>query len=203
MSGFKSEMSQKKIREFIRLVIKEESQQLDSAQVLSQWAHHGQKRRSGEPYFLHPQEVANIITQYYDDEETYYAAMLHDALEDGIPLGNIKDEQTFFDILAGELPEASVETIDKIYNSIVDLTKPAGSDYYSYVSNLTGNPIAFRVKLADMMQNISDNPSKKQLQKYVKAKDLLVDKFNDKAPPGISQVHWESFKMVISNAQQK
>ena len=196
-------MSQKKIREFIRLVIKEENQQLDSAQVLSQWAHHGQKRRSGEPYFLHPQEVANIITRYYSDTETYYAAMLHDALEDGIPLGNIKDEESFFDILAAELPNAAIESLDKIYNSIVDLTKQPGSDYYSYVLKLTHNPIAFRVKLADMMQNISDNPSERQLQKYVKTKDMLVDQFNDKAPPGISADHWKNFKTVINNAQKE
>ena len=196
-------MGQKCIREFVRVVLKEENEKLDSAQILSQWAHQGQKRRSGEPYFLHPQEVADIVRRYYSDTETYYTAMLHDALEDGIPLGNIEDEAVFFDVLTNELPSESIGSIDTIYNSVVDLTKPDGADYFSYIDNLTKNPIAFRVKLADMMQNIGDNPSKRQLEKYVKAKNLLVDKFNDNPPPGISKAHWKSFKGTISNASKE
>lgn len=195
-------MSQKNIREFIRFILAEE-EYLDSAQILSQWAHQGQKRRSGEPYFLHPQEVANIIKKYYSDIETYYTAMLHDALEDGIPMGNIKDEDAFFDLLSTEASEATIENIDNIYNSVVDLTKPEGADYFSYVLKLTSNPIAFRVKLADMMQNVSDNPSERQLKKYVKTKNLLVDKFKNQAPPGISDSHWKSFKRTIDRASKE
>ena len=197
-------MYQENIREFIRFILKEEKkQELDSAQILSQWAHQGQKRRSGEPYFLHPQEVANIVKKYYSDIETYYTAMLHDALEDGIPLGNIKDEEAFFNMLAAEVPSDSIESIDAIYDSVVDLTKPEGADYFSYVLDLTINPIALRVKLADMMQNISDNPSSNQVEKYAKTKDLLVIKFNNKAPPGISSNHWSKFKEVVENAKKK
>jgi (p)ppGpp synthase/HD superfamily hydrolase len=193
-------MNQKSIREFVRIILEEEN--LDSAQILSQWAHHGQKRRSGEPYFLHPQEVAYIVKKYYTDVATYYAAMLHDALEDGIPLGNIENEEEFFSMLAAELPAAEIDQIDDIYNSVVDLTKPEGADYFSYVINLTKNPIAFRVKLADMMQNISDNPSERQIKKYVKAKNLLVDKFGDKPPTGINAAHWRAFKKTVDDASK-
>jgi (p)ppGpp synthase/HD superfamily hydrolase len=152
---------------------------------------------------LHPQEVADIVKKYYSDNETYYTAMLHDALEDGIPLGNIENEEEFFNILAAEIPDSSIESIDKIYNSVVDLTKTTGSDYFSYVINLSGNPVAFRVKLADMMQNISDNPSERQLIKYAKTKDLLVQKFNEEAPDGISARHWDDFKRTIEAAYEK
>ena len=196
-------MGQKCIREFVRIVLKEEKDKLDSAQILSQWAHQGQKRRSGEPYFLHPQEVANIVKRYYSDIETYYTAMLHDALEDGIPMGNIEDENAFFDLLTSEASEATIQNIDNIYNSVVDLTKPEGADYFSYVLKLANNPIAFRVKLADMMQNISDNPSERQMAKYVKTKNLLVDQFKDSPPPGISNSHWESFKRTVDYAAKK
>jgi len=91
-------MNDYNIRSFIKHALRE-NQNLDSAQVLSQYAHRDQKRRSGEPYFLHPQEVADIVNRYYGDTVTYYTAMLHDALEDGIPLGNIEDEDHFFDLL--------------------------------------------------------------------------------------------------------
>ncbi len=192
-------MSCIEIREFIRLVIKENADALDSAQILSQYAHRGQKRRSGEPYFLHPQEVGDIVKRYYSDIETYYTALLHDAIEDGIPLGNIDDEAAFFDMLMEELPDANLTTIEKIYNSVVDLTRDQGLDYFSYILLLVKNPIALRVKLADIMQNIGDNPSNKQLEKYAKAKNLLLQKFNQ-APTGISKEHWNDFQDEVKEA---
>lgn len=195
-------MKQVKIREFIRAVIKE-NQQLDSAQVLSQYAHRDQKRRSGEPYFLHPQEVADIVSRYYNDTVTYYTAMLHDALEDGIPLGNIEDESQFFDLLTDELPESEIEFADEIYSSVQALTKHESQEYISYVDSIIPDLHAFRVKLADMMQNISDNPSNNQLKKYVKAKNFLVKKFDNQLPPGISSKHWRDFKQVINDAKEK
>ena len=188
-------ISRRQIKALIREIV-----ELDSAQVLSQWAHQGQKRRSGEPYFLHPQEVAHIVRRYYSDIPTYYTAMLHDALEDGIPLGNIKDEEDFFNKLAAEIPSHDIDAVDDIYNSVVDLTKPQGADYYQYVVNLTRNPIALRVKLADMMQNIGDSPSQRQLEKYAATKEKLVNRFKGKTPPGISEKHWRDFQDEIEEA---
>ena len=194
-------MSYINIREFIRLVIKEDVEKLDSAQILSQYAHRDQKRRSGEPYFLHPQEVANIVSRYYNDTGTYYTALLHDAIEDGIPLGNIEDEDTFFDLLISEIPENNIKLADKIYNSVIALTKKGNEEYSNYIIDLTNDVYAFRVKLADIMQNISDNPSDKQILKYVKAKDLLLQKFGKESPTGISNQHWLDFQNEIEKAK--
>ena len=192
-------MKHRCIREFIRDVIKEK---LDPAQIISQYAHQGQRRRSGEPYFLHPQEVANIIVKYYpSDTIAYYVAMLHDALEDGIPLGNLADEEEFFNILMHEIPDMDTQLIDTIYNSTVALTKTAGSDYIDYVINLSSDKHAFRVKLADMMQNIGDNPSERQVIKYSNAKDALIQQFGDNGPIEISPKHWHDFKKIISQTQ--
>lgn len=195
-------MNYPSIRSFIRQTI-QENQKLDSAQLLSQYAHRDQKRRSGEPYFLHPQEVADIVNIYYGDTVTYYTAMLHDALEDGIPLGNIENEDHFFDLLVDELPEADIESADQIYTAVQALTKAEGQDYIEYLDSVMNNKVAFRVKLADMMQNISDAPSARQLKKYVEAKNYLISKFKDKSPPGISGQHWKDFKRVIKNAEEQ
>ena len=44
--------------------------------------HHGQSRLSGEPYIIHPMEVAIILAQLGMDEETLVAGLLHDVVED-------------------------------------------------------------------------------------------------------------------------
>ncbi len=45
-------------------------------------AHEGQKRVSGEPYIVHPLEVANILTRLHMDEVSIVASLLHDVVED-------------------------------------------------------------------------------------------------------------------------
>ncbi len=45
-------------------------------------SHEGQRRISGEPYIIHPLEVAIILTDFYMDDVTIAAALLHDVVED-------------------------------------------------------------------------------------------------------------------------
>ena len=45
-------------------------------------AHEGQKRSSGEDYFIHPCAVVEILADYGFDSSTLIAAFLHDVLED-------------------------------------------------------------------------------------------------------------------------
>jgi GTP pyrophosphokinase len=45
-------------------------------------AHTGQKRKSGDPYFIHPVSVAEIITDLRLDVASVCAALLHDVVED-------------------------------------------------------------------------------------------------------------------------
>jgi GTP pyrophosphokinase/guanosine-3',5'-bis(diphosphate) 3'-pyrophosphohydrolase len=44
--------------------------------------HAGQTRRSGEPYFCHPVEVACLLTEQRLDDATIITALLHDVIED-------------------------------------------------------------------------------------------------------------------------
>ncbi|ANE47200.1 (p)ppGpp synthetase [Paenibacillus swuensis] len=45
-------------------------------------AHHGQVRKSGEPYILHPLAVADILVNMQMDVTSIIAALLHDVVED-------------------------------------------------------------------------------------------------------------------------
>ena len=46
-------------------------------------AHNGQVRKyTGEPYFGHPVEVMEIVSEVIDDPEVHAAALLHDVVED-------------------------------------------------------------------------------------------------------------------------
>ena len=55
---------------------------IERAYVYSAQVHAGQMRLSGEPYLMHPLEVANILADMKLDAVSVAAGMLHDVLED-------------------------------------------------------------------------------------------------------------------------
>lgn len=72
-----------------------ELQELKAAYDFSAAAHEGQKRQTGEPYFIHPCAVVNVLVDLgFDDVSTLVAAFLHDVLED-TPVTSDELEQKF------------------------------------------------------------------------------------------------------------
>ena len=57
-------------------------ERLQRAYVFTAKVHDGQERLSGEPYLIHPLEVAGILLDMNVDEDTIIAGLLHDTLED-------------------------------------------------------------------------------------------------------------------------
>src|SRR5579872_3808619 len=86
-------------------------EKIQCAYELANRAHMGVKRKSGEPYILHPIEVALLLADMRIDADGIVAALLHDVVEDttysldelrdqfGASVANIVDGVTKFDTL--------------------------------------------------------------------------------------------------------
>jgi guanosine-3',5'-bis(diphosphate) 3'-pyrophosphohydrolase len=59
-----------------------DAQLISKAYAYSSQMHEGQLRKSGDPYFIHPSQVAHIIAEMKLDGASVCAALLHDVIED-------------------------------------------------------------------------------------------------------------------------
>ncbi len=133
------------------------------ALMLCYKAHKDQQDKSGMPYVFHPFHLAEQMK----DEITTVVALLHDVLED--------TSYTAEDLKVMGFPEEAVAAIQM-------MTHDKSIPYMDYVARIKENPIARKVKLADLKHNSDltrlDAPTEKDLkrvEKYRMAISLLED----------------------------
>lgn len=136
----------------------------NKAMCIAYNAHHGQTDYNGIPYIFHPLHLAEQM----DDEISCCAALLHDVAE---------DTDVTLDDLRKEFPKEVMDVLEL-------LTHEKGADYFAYVRAIKANPIAVKVKLADLAHNgdqtrcVGSGLSEERLaywrQKYTKAKEILL-----------------------------
>jgi len=169
--------------------------------AVARMAHLGQKRRSGEDYFSHPSEVRNLVRKYYpSDQQAQLVALLHDTLEDAPTVGTVssKEEMRAWIMSSVADPHAATEILD----AVEALThEKSGPRYDVYVSSLLDNTLALRVKLLDMLHNLSTGPSSKQVKKYANALETLEDIAGGQ-PNGISREHWTDLKNIVASLME-
>ena len=139
-------------QEFLAAVAQRSKADIDLVKValeLIKWYHGPVSRNSGEPFYLHPLSVAQIVLDYNTDEATILGALLHDTVEDTAMLLN------HIETVFGQ------ETAE-VVNVVTHLQSIPGSFYKVKLSaeenirmlERTGNERALYVKLADRMHNI-------------------------------------------------
>ena len=64
--------------------IEEDNEKMEKAFIFAYKAHRNQRRKTGEPYIIHPVSVALILADLKVDSATIQAALLHDTIEDTI-----------------------------------------------------------------------------------------------------------------------
>jgi (p)ppGpp synthase/HD superfamily hydrolase len=108
---------------------------LERALAIAVQAHKGQRDRSGRPYVLHPLRL--MMNVRLADEKI--VAVLHDVIED--------TSWTMDDLRKEGFPEEMLTALDCV-------TKREGEDYEAFVERSAKNPIARRVKIADLEDNM-------------------------------------------------
>ena len=129
--------------------------------VLAYNAHHGQFDKGGVPYIFHPIHLAEQM----DDEITTCVALLHDTVE---------DTDVTLEVLAKDFPA-------EVVNAVRLLTHAEDVEYFDYVRAIKANPIAVKVKLADLEHNSdptrisNQGNAEKRRQKYAAAREILLE----------------------------
>mgnify|MGYP002707407719 CR=1 FL=1 len=129
---------------------KSDSRVIRKAYEFALKAHGDQKRKSGEPYIIHPLEVAYIITTLELDDESICAALLHDVVEDtDVTREDIERE---FGPNVLELVDG-VTKLGKIA-SYVDKEEQQVENYRKFFMAMAKDIRVLMIKLADRLHNM-------------------------------------------------
>ena len=126
-----------------------EEERLYKAYTYAQTAHAGQKRASGEPYFIHPCAVANILMDLGLDEATIAAALLHDVIED--TPATAEDIQREF----GSEVLALVDGVTKLEKIVFKSQEDADAENFRKIFVAMAKDVrVIIIKLADRLHNM-------------------------------------------------
>ena len=135
---------------------------LEKAIALAVIHHKGQTDKAGKPYIEHPLRLMNQV----ESEDEKIVAVLHDIVEDtDVSLDDLRDEGFSEEVLS----------------AIECVTKQDGEDYDSFIERISFNPLAVKVKLADLEDNMDltrlpevTEKDLERVEKYKRAKERLM-----------------------------
>ena len=147
---------------------------LDKAYNFAVKAHSNQKRDSGDPYSVHPIEVANILTDLKLDSATIATGLLHDTIEDTFA--------TYETIKAefGEEVAELVEGVTKI--SVFENTAAANSKAENFRKLILATSKDIRVLLVKLADRLHNMRTIKSIKKEDKKKRIAQETMEIYAP---------------------
>jgi guanosine-3',5'-bis(diphosphate) 3'-pyrophosphohydrolase len=147
---------------------KEDQALFKKAYTYAEKAHEGQTRLSGEPFFMHPYEVANILIELSLDISTIIAGLFHDIAEDTtVTISELRKE--FGDEIAklvdGVTKVGQVDFLSKEENQAENLRKM----FLAMASDIR----VILVKLADRLHNMRTLKYQSKEKQIEKARETL------------------------------
>ena len=124
-------------------------ERLDKAYNFASKAHQNQKRASGDPYSVHPIEVANILTELKLDSATITTGLLHDTIEDTFAT---------YETIKSEFGDEVAELVNGVTKiSVFENTAGANSKVENFRKLILATSKDIRVllvKIADRLHNM-------------------------------------------------
>ncbi|MDA9631356.1 RelA/SpoT family protein [Candidatus Pelagibacter sp.] len=124
-------------------------ERLDKAYNFAVKAHQNQKRASGDPYSVHPIEVANILTELKLDSATITTGLLHDTIEDTFAT---------YETIKNEFGDEVADLVDGVTKiSVFENTASANSKVENFRKLILATSKDIRVllvKIADRLHNM-------------------------------------------------
>ena len=149
-------------------------------------AHKGQKRKSGEPFVIHPVEVAIILADLHMDVETLCAALLHDTVEDS---STTKDE------VAEEFGQSIADLVDGVTKitkiEVESLSDEQAETFRKMLIAMNKDIRVIVIKLADRLHNMRTLSALKEDRRIFKARETLEIYAPIAHRLGISSIKWE------------
>ncbi len=152
----------------------------------SNWAHKGQKRKSGEPYVEHCLNVAFILAEQHLDGDTIAAGLLHDVVEDcDVSIPELAKEFT------PEIAEL-VDGVTKLGAYKLKSAAEGQSEYFrKMLISMSHDIRVIIIKLADRLHNmrtLEHLPEEKQVSIATETREIyapLAHRF------GMAKIKWE------------
>ncbi len=164
----------------------DERSMLTRAYRFASAAHEGQKRKSGEPFIVHPIEVGVILADLRMDAETVCAALLHDTVEDTDITADVVEEEFGSDV------RQLVEGVTKITRIEVEsLSDEQAATFRKMLVAMSKDIRVIVIKLADRLHNMRTLSSLREDRRIFKSRETLDIYAPIAHRLGINSIKWE------------
>ncbi len=149
-------------------------ERLDKAYNFAVKAHQNQKRASGDPYSVHPIEVANILTDLKLDSATITTGLLHDTIEDTFAT---------YETIKSEFGDEVAELVDGVTKiSVFENTAGANSKVENFRKLILATSKDIRVLLVKIADRLHNMRTIKAITKEEKRKRIAQETMEIYAP---------------------